>query len=90
VVELDVGAGGSSGAGAGEADELGALGAAAWLSLPLGGGLLGEAAAGAAAFGLSLAVPLIVPELPSSAPAAQITTITTAAVPAVAMARRRR
>ena len=86
-LEVEVGAGGSSGAGVGEADE---LGAPAWLSRPLGGGLLGEAAAGAAPFGLSLAVPLIVPELPSSAPAAQITTITTAAVPAVAMARRRR
>jgi hypothetical protein len=85
VVDGD-GAGGSSGAGLGEADE---LGEPAWLSRPLGGGLLGEAAAGAP-FGWSLAVPLIVPELPSSAPAAQITTITTAAVPAVAMARRRR
>jgi hypothetical protein len=79
--------GGSGTEGDGDSDE---LGEPAWPIRPLGGGLLGEMVASDALFELSLAVPLIVPELASSAPAAQISTITTTAVPTVAMARRRR
>jgi hypothetical protein len=84
-VVLEVG--GTDGVGAGDEEE---LGEPDWLSRPVGGGLLGDTLATGTPAGWLSEAPLTAPELPSSAPAAQIITITTAAVPAVAMALRRR
>jgi hypothetical protein len=84
-VELDVGA--TDGVGDGEAEE---LGEPCWLSRPVGGGLLGDTLASGTPAEWSSEAPLTAPELPSSAPAAQIIAITTAAVAAVAKALRRR
>ena len=88
-MELGDGEGAAEVVGIGEVDD-DELGQPGWLSLPDGGGLLGEIVATGTPLGLSSAAPLIVPELASSAPAAQISTITTTAVPTVAMALRRR
>jgi hypothetical protein len=88
-VELVGGGSGVVGCGVVGRDEE-ELGEPAWLSRPVGGGLLGESVASGAAFGWSSDAPWTVVELPSRAPAAQIIAMTTAAEPAVAMALRRR
>lgn len=85
---VEVSDGTTDGAGGADEDELGAPGR---LSRPVGGGLLGDAEASGTPAAWSSAVPwMALVALPSSAPAAQITTITTTAVPTVARTLRRR